>query len=589
MAIWEVRQRLSFGLGRVALIGLAGLSFGASAAQAQLFGRSDEPVYIRRGFVRGPQAQYYVPQGMSVPRGAFITQGGVIVPVDGARRSSRGGDALSHKANEQLRKAPPPPPVKGPLLIAISIAEQKLTVYDDGVPIATSPVSTGTASHPTPMGVFAVIGKERFHRSNLYSAAPMPFMQRITWSGVALHAGVLPGYPASHGCIRLPNDFAIRLYHTTKMGARVIITQQPLSPTEIAHARLFAPKPKPPAEPAIVAVAPEPVTVAKSETKAEPAPAPVAKTIEPPVIVKVDEAVSETKTAEVVAKSSETPATETTQPVSESASTAPAAIIAAVEKTAEPAATPEQAAAKIDEPAAKAEEPRKEEVAAKVETPEVKAEETIAKTDAPAVKNEVVVAKVEAPDTKAEEVAVKTEPATPVIAKLADLRPAVVMPVVPRLLPARLRPGAVSAFVSRKEKRLYVRKGFEPLFDVPVEIANVDQPLGTHVFTLMELDGEKTRWSVVSMPADRLKSKKVAELEPRNGKRGKRSRTTVEVALADPPPPITAAEALDRVTLPQNAIDAITDLLSVGASFIITDKDRGPETGEETDFVVLTR
>src|SRR5215470_12337256 len=111
----------------------------------------------------------------------------------------------------------------GPLQIIISIEDQRVSVYDNGALIARSSVSTGIPRHPTPLGVFSVISKERWHRSNLYSGAPMPYMQRITQSGIALHAGVLPGYPASHGCIRLTNDFAIRLWHLTKRGARVII------------------------------------------------------------------------------------------------------------------------------------------------------------------------------------------------------------------------------------------------------------------------------------------------------------------------------------------------------------------------------
>ena len=124
-------------------------------------------------------------------------------------------------------------------LIAISIANQRMTVYDNGVPVAHAPVSTGTASHPTPMGIFSVIQKERYHVSNIYSGAPMPFMQRITWSGVAMHAGVLPGYPASHGCIRLPHDFATKLYSLTRAGARVIITRNEIAPVEFEHQRLF--------------------------------------------------------------------------------------------------------------------------------------------------------------------------------------------------------------------------------------------------------------------------------------------------------------------------------------------------------------
>ena len=89
--------------------------------------------------------------------------------------------------------------------------------------------------HRTPTGVFSVIGKERWHRSNIYSGAPMPFMQRITWSGVAMHAGVVPGYPASHGCIRLPAGFAPQLFGMTKMGARVVVTPRDVEPVEFSH------------------------------------------------------------------------------------------------------------------------------------------------------------------------------------------------------------------------------------------------------------------------------------------------------------------------------------------------------------------
>jgi hypothetical protein len=141
---------------------------------------------------------------------------------------------------DQAQDAP-----NGPLQIIISIADQRISVYDNGGLIARSSVSTGIPGHPTPLGVFSVISKQRWHRSNLYSAAPMPYMQRITWSGVALHAGVLPGYPASHGCIRLKNEFAIRLWHLTKRGTRVIIAPNDTQPVEVAHPHLLvAAKPK---------------------------------------------------------------------------------------------------------------------------------------------------------------------------------------------------------------------------------------------------------------------------------------------------------------------------------------------------------
>src|SRR5499426_2015233 len=138
---------------------------------------------------------------------------------------------------------------KDSLQVIVSIADQRISVYDNDALIARSSVSTGVEGHPTPLGVFSVIGKKRWHRSNIYSAATMHYMQRITWSGIALHAGVVPGHPASHGCIRLKNDFAVRLWHLTRRGARVIIAADDVQPVEIANPRLFAPTPRPASAP----------------------------------------------------------------------------------------------------------------------------------------------------------------------------------------------------------------------------------------------------------------------------------------------------------------------------------------------------
>lgn len=156
----------------------------------------------------------------------------------------------------------------GPLAIVVSIAKQRVTLFADGKPIAEAPVSTGTAGHETPMGVFAVIAKSRFHESNIYSGAPMPYMERITWSGIALHEGPLPGHAASHGCIRLPGSFASSLFRVTKLGARVVVVRDSVAPVAFASARLFVPK-KPedkPAEVPFAAVPDNPVVVAEAAT-----------------------------------------------------------------------------------------------------------------------------------------------------------------------------------------------------------------------------------------------------------------------------------------------------------------------------------
>ncbi len=129
----------------------------------------------------------------------------------------------------------------GPLVIVVSIPEQKAFVYRNGVRIAVSTVSTGKKGHETPTGVFTILQKHKDHRSSLYDDAPMPFMQRLTWDGVALHAGKLPGYPASHGCVRLPEDFARKLFDVTDFGITVIVANDSSAPAETAHPGVFVP------------------------------------------------------------------------------------------------------------------------------------------------------------------------------------------------------------------------------------------------------------------------------------------------------------------------------------------------------------
>lgn len=130
----------------------------------------------------------------------------------------------------------------GPLQIYVSKADQTLTVYDGDVVVATSKVSTGKPGHTTPSGIFSILEKRKYHESNLYSNAPMPFMQRLTWSGIALHEGKVPNHPASHGCVRLPNGFAKSLFQMTERGAHVIITDDPVAPRPMTHANLFTPR-----------------------------------------------------------------------------------------------------------------------------------------------------------------------------------------------------------------------------------------------------------------------------------------------------------------------------------------------------------
>ena len=122
----------------------------------------------------------------------------------------------------------------GPMLVLVSIEDQMAYVYRNGLRIGRTSVSTGKKGHETPTGVFTILQKNADHRSNIYNNAPMPFMQRLTWDGIALHAGNIPGYPASHGCVRLPYEFSKLLFAATTMGVTVVIANDTPAPSLVA-------------------------------------------------------------------------------------------------------------------------------------------------------------------------------------------------------------------------------------------------------------------------------------------------------------------------------------------------------------------
>lgn len=122
----------------------------------------------------------------------------------------------------------------GPMIMVVNLRTQRATVYRNGIPIGITTVSSGRPGHETPPGVYTILQKEADHRSNLYNNAPMPFMQRLTWDGIALHGGALPGYPASHGCIRLPEAFARLLFAESRLGMMVVVTRLDTMPVMAA-------------------------------------------------------------------------------------------------------------------------------------------------------------------------------------------------------------------------------------------------------------------------------------------------------------------------------------------------------------------
>lgn len=226
-------------LWRIALLTVAGAMATSPRAEAAYF-------YWRNSFAPG---YYYGP-------GYYYDRPAPYMP--------RLRPRMSHPVKqEHLRKQTGVKPAP-PLIIEVSVRKQRVIVYDANGFFAEAPVSTGMRSHPTPLGVFSVIQKQKWHRSNMYSDAPMPYMQRITWSGIAMHAGVLPGYRASHGCIRMPTAFAIKMYHWTRMGARVLVTPNAVAPQSFSHPLLPAVKVQPPPAAANAA---QPISASATESK----------------------------------------------------------------------------------------------------------------------------------------------------------------------------------------------------------------------------------------------------------------------------------------------------------------------------------
>jgi hypothetical protein len=427
------------------------------------------------------------------------------------------------KETENVSKEPFGDIPKGPLQIFVSINQQKLHLYSDGVHIADSSVATGVPSLPTPFGVFSVIQKQVFHRSNIYSNAPMPYMQRITWSGVALHEGENIGHPASHGCIRMPHDFAVRLFGVTKIGARVIIARDELKPIEFADPHLFVHTTKPPQ------IAAAPATAESLRT---------AQTID------------NSKTTDVASADAAVPAKPGDLGLRVSQDGAPGADAV---KT-DPAATD---VPKADGPVA-------------------------AGANVPAVAVPIQQTASAGPDT-----------IPPVVAKPEDLVPMPLSKPTEVAQAVSINKSPIAIFVSRKEKKIYVRQNFEPLFDAAITIEHPEQPLGTHVFTAMEFmsDNVTLRCTAVSLPGEPPKP----ALNSVNDKRFEKyaqgraqARQDSAKPAADLPPPQTPAEALARIDISQNVIDNISQMMVPGSSLVVSDQGLGDETGGGTDFIVVT-
>jgi len=361
------------------------------------------------------------------------------------------GPAAGKPRQAQIKEEKASRPAGEPIMAIVSIKTQQVTFYDADGWILRAPVSTGVKGRETPAGVFALIEKDKDHHSTMYDDAWMPNMQRITWNGIALHGGPLPGYAASHGCVRMPYDFAGRLFDKTQIGMRVIIAPNDPAPVAISHPALFEPKAE------VIAAAP-----ARAETLAR-------------------EAAEAVKTAAEAKKAVATTARET------KSLAASLRNLDRLKRSADSAlASAERAlaSAKNDDARARAAE-RQQKAADKAaalgtQLDTAKADAT-SKTDAAAAAKDAAKA---AEATKAASVKAATE------AKLA------------------LEP--VSVYISRATQKLYVRRNthkpwpdggevFDSSIEVPVTIRDPDKPIGTHVFTATAHDGAGLRWTVVTI------------------------------------------------------------------------------------------
>jgi len=338
-----------------------------------------------------------------------------------------------------------------PIMAIVSIKSQQVTFYDADGWIVRAPVSTGVKDRETPAGIFAVIEKDRDHRSTMYDDAWMPHMQRITWNGVALHGGPLPGYAASHGCVRMPFGFAEKLFDKTRIGMRVIISPEDAAPVDFSHPALLVPDPK------AIAAAP-----AQIDTAVRAA-------------VEAAKAADEAKKAAMKAARETAPLAASLRNLKSLKARADAELVAADKALA--AATTDPAKAKAEE--------RKQKAAAGAAAAATKLDAATADAKS----------KLDA-DAAAKDALKAAEAKKAATAKAAT--------------DAKLAVEPVSIFISRATQKVYVRRNthkrwpdggevFDFSIEAPIAIRSPEKKIGTHVFTAMAKSGDALRWSAVTI------------------------------------------------------------------------------------------
>lgn len=497
---------------------------------------------------------------------------------------------------------------QGPLVINVSLSRQRLTVYDANGPIASSPVSSGRVGYATPTGVFTILQKRRMHYSNLYDSAPMPNMQRLTWSGVALHAGALPGYPASHGCIRLPHGFSKKLFGMTKMGTRVIVTRDPVAPKSIAHPRLFTAFP-PDEEIAAEAAPAEETQVADASGLLGVTPAAAAEGAAPqsPRLslrerrrIEAERLTGEIRTAgyakaskEMALSQAHKAAVATREPLIAARADAErleeelrgleTSLAGAERELARLKAPPEETAKSKAKSKRKAKAQDESKRIARMLTLEERIARLPGEIEAVRAAHERAVEVLRAAEGVARKAETERRAAMNAFAEAnTALKRLLAKEEAARKLEA-MRDRPVSVFISRAKQRLYIRQGYDDVLDVPVTFERPEEPVGTHVFTALEFAENKTdmTWSVVSVPHDPTRSSR--RKADKQAKAGKEPAPAVNLAAQ------TAAAALDRITIPEDVREQIADVMKPGSSVVISDLGIGNETGAYTDFIVPIR
>lgn len=443
-------------------------------------------------------------------------------------------------------------PATKPQLAVVGLREQQVVFYDaSGAPALVSKVSSGSQGYETPPGIFSVVQKNYDHYSNVYDDASMPFMQRLTWTGIALHAGELPGYPASHGCVRLPHEFARRLFDMTDIGMRVVIAREGIQPAPIAEPVLFkkAVTAALPEEGAIqlVNVGPDDERVGEYDTLER-----LRARFDGLSAAAVDAAqrIRDQRSVATRTKTAAQPATRALQQAEAALSSAQAARSAAEKLIASEPAPKRLAKAQNDLESAQA----------RIEAARSKLEQVRTDTSA---KIETARLAQEKLDALVQEEALARHHAEQ----------------------ARLDMSPVSVFISRATKRIYVRKAFHPVVEAPILIRDAEKPIGTFVFTAGEpAPGQNDlRWNVVSLYKNPTR---IEPLAPVAKASGKQTSTTPVPSL--PVTDVSAAQAaLARLDVPPEIAAQISQIVLPGSSLIVSDEPPSVETGKDTDFVVL--